>query len=70
MSKQVLRTPEAASYLGLAAATLEKMRGLGSGPKFIRLGRRAVGYRICDLDEWLDRRREETGPDVPPRPAA
>jgi hypothetical protein len=36
--QRILRTPEAAQYLGLAKSTLEKHRLTGSGPKFIRLG--------------------------------
>ena len=56
--KRVLRSEEAGDYLGLAKATLERMRSEGTGPRFIRLGKRAVGYTIDDLDAWLDGRRE------------
>lgn len=58
--KRILRTPEAAQFLGLSASTLEKMRSTGGGPKFIRLGGRAVGYDITDLDEWLDAQRTKS----------
>jgi len=51
--QRVLRTPEAAQYLGLAVSTLEKARLRSDGPRFIRLGRRAVGYLIEDLDSWI-----------------
>ena len=64
MKKRVLRTPAAAEYVGFAASTLEKMRLTGDGPRFIRLGDRAVGYDIRDLDAWLDERRD-TGTDDP-----
>ncbi len=61
MSKQrILRTPNAAAYVGLSASTLEKLRLTGDGPAFIRLGGRAVGYDIRDLDAWLDDQRAET----------
>ena len=61
MSKQrILRTPDAAIYVGLSASTLEKMRLAGAGPGFVRLGGHAVGYDVRDLDEWLDRQREST----------
>lgn len=46
-------TPQAATYTGLAAAYLEKLRSVGGGPKFLRYGRRAVRYRKCDLDDWM-----------------
>jgi predicted DNA-binding transcriptional regulator AlpA len=51
--QRILRTPEAAQYLGLAKSTLEKLRLTGGGPKFIRLGIRALGYSPDDLQEWL-----------------
>jgi predicted DNA-binding transcriptional regulator AlpA len=57
MEKRVLRTPEAADYTGLAAGTLEKKRLDGSGPEFIRLGQRAVGYEVTALDAWIESRR-------------
>jgi len=55
--RRIVRTPGAAAYLGLAQSTLEKMRITGGGPRFIRLGGRAVGYDIRDLDAWLDEQR-------------
>ncbi len=55
---RVLRTP--AARVGLAASTLEKFRQRGEGPRFIRLGGRAVGYDPCDLDAWLEARKAES----------
>ena len=54
MQPRVLRTSDAADYLGLAASTLEKMRLSGSGPRFVRLGARAVGYSIGDLNSFIE----------------
>lgn len=51
--RPMLRTPEAASYTGLAASTLEKLRVHGDGPLYIRVGR-VVVYDPDDLDAWLD----------------
>ena len=59
-ARRVLRTPEAADYIGLSPSTLEKMRGSGDGPVFVRLGGRAVGYDIQDLDDWLDEQRNSS----------
>jgi predicted DNA-binding transcriptional regulator AlpA len=55
--RRVLRTPAAADYVGLAVSTVEKMRLTGSGPRFVRLGERAVGYLEEDLDQWLEMRQ-------------
>ena len=54
---QILRTPEAARFLGLSASTLEKMRLTGEGPPFVRLGARVIGYDVDLLREWLKSRR-------------
>jgi predicted DNA-binding transcriptional regulator AlpA len=53
-TRRILRTPQAAEYLSLAESTLEKLRLSGAGPRFVRLGARAVGYDLRDLDEWID----------------
>jgi predicted DNA-binding transcriptional regulator AlpA len=58
-TQRIFRTPHAARYVGLSAATLEKRRLTGDGPRFIRLGR-AVGYDVRDLDAWLDQLRQAT----------
>jgi predicted DNA-binding transcriptional regulator AlpA len=70
IQRRVLRTPDAALYLGLTASTLEKMRLTGDGPRFIRLGARAVGYARDDLDAFVDagRRRSTSDPGTPSRP--
>ncbi len=63
VNRRILRTREAAEYLGLAASTLEKKRLTGDGPVFVRLGGRAVGYDVRDLDAWLDGQREQMSED-------
>ncbi len=59
MDKRILRTPEAAAYCGLAASTLERLRAVGVGPRFVRLSERALGYDVAALDQWLDQRASE-----------
>lgn len=46
----------AAAFLDLAPSTLNKMRIVGTGPSFYRLGR-AVRYRRVDLEQWRNRFR-------------
>ncbi len=53
--KDRLNNEEAAQYLGLKAATLNKWRVYGEGPPFIKVGR-LVRYRRTDLDAYLSRR--------------
>jgi predicted DNA-binding transcriptional regulator AlpA len=60
----ILRTPAAARFLGLGESTLEKMRLSGSGPAFVKLGSRAVGYDVEVLRDYLkSRTRRSTSDD-------
>ena len=59
MPKRIFRTPEAAEYVGLSASTLEKKRLDGTGPEFIHLGGRAVGYDVAALDAWVEEQRKK-----------
>ena len=52
--QQLLNTTEAAKYLGVSKAFLERDRWAGARIPFIKVGSRAVRYRLSDLDEYLD----------------
>lgn len=52
INRQMLRTAEAAQYLGISASTLNKLRVYGDGPTFVKLGRTVV-YDSVDLNDWL-----------------
>lgn len=52
-SALVLTTAEAALILKTNPRTLERWRSTGSGPVYIKVGRRAA-YRLRDLERWLD----------------
>ena len=51
----ILNTKEAANYVRLSKATLDRFRLTGEGPTFAKLGG-AVRYRQSDLDAWLESR--------------
>jgi predicted DNA-binding transcriptional regulator AlpA len=44
---------EAAEYLGVSGSQMEKWRARGSGPRFVRIGRRGVRYALRDLDDFM-----------------
>ena len=46
---------EAAAYLGLSASTLNKTRLTGTGPRFLKLGRRVL-YDPRHLEAWAGER--------------
>jgi predicted DNA-binding transcriptional regulator AlpA len=52
----ILDVQAAARLVGLSVATLAKMRCMGGGPPFLKLGRRVL-YRRADIKAWLDARR-------------
>lgn len=49
----LLNTRQAADVLGLKPHTLYVWRSQKRGPKFIRVGTRAVRYRFSDLLDWI-----------------
>jgi predicted DNA-binding transcriptional regulator AlpA len=63
MGPRILRQKDAALYLGLRESTIEKMRVSGSGPRFVKLGSRAIGYALEDLDLWIEERKRSSTSD-------
>jgi len=57
-----LNCEQAGAHLNLSPRTLEKLRTIGGGPRFRRLGRRIV-YKVDDLDTWADSRACESTSD-------
>lgn len=51
-------TKSAAKYLNVSQQYLEIARHRGEGPAFYRLLRR-IRYRRSDLDDWMDKRRQD-----------
>jgi len=51
-----LKTADAAILAGVSPKTLENLRYLGGGPKYLKLGRRVV-YDPRDIEAWKDQHR-------------
>ncbi|MET4618678.1 putative DNA-binding transcriptional regulator AlpA [Arthrobacter sp. 2762] len=61
METKLRNTKETADYLGITDKSLVQKRYMGTGPKFIKMGR-TVRYRQADIDAWLDEQtHEQTG---------
>jgi excisionase family DNA binding protein len=56
MNNAMLTTGQAAEYLGLSRATLEAWRCRGGGPRFCKVGNKAVRYPQECLDSFLNAR--------------
>lgn len=62
-SGAALPPKEAARYLGVAPASLAKMRCWGGGPEYLKLGRK-VAYERPALDSWREQRRVKNTSDA------
>ncbi|MCB5207432.1 helix-turn-helix transcriptional regulator [Methylovorus mays] len=56
MQAQLLNTQQAAQFLGLSKAFLERDRWAGAKVPFIKIGARAVRYRLEDLQAYIESR--------------
>ena len=56
MSQRWLKVQDAAAYLQVGIATLNKLRIYGGGPPYAKLGRSVV-YDREDLDAWVVERK-------------
>lgn len=69
MNDALLTTEQAAHYLGLSKAFLERDRWAGAKIPFIRIGVRAVRYRNADLDAYIASRVRRSTSDPGPKAA-
>lgn len=51
-----LNVQEAARFLGLSESILNKLRGSGGGPPYMKFGRRVL-YDLRDLEQWAAQRK-------------
>jgi len=73
MPPRLLRTQEAARFLGISIRTLEKHRTYGTGPTYRKVGGRVL-YTVEDLQDWTamgarkSTRDKDAGTVFPARP--
>ncbi|VAW71644.1 hypothetical protein MNBD_GAMMA12-1144 [hydrothermal vent metagenome] len=53
-NKRFLTTTEAAHYIGMSKAFLERDRWAGARIPFVRMGSRAIRYDIEMLDQYIN----------------
>jgi len=56
MQKHLLTTQQAASYLGVSKAFLERDRWAGARIPFVKLGSRTVRYELSALEDYINAR--------------
>jgi excisionase family DNA binding protein len=55
MTSSLFNTKEAADYLGVSKAFLERDRWAGARIPFIKVGSRTVRYRLSDLNDYIEK---------------
>lgn len=60
---ELLNTREAAAYLHVSKAFLERDRWAGARIPFVRVGSRTVRYRRVDLDAYIEKRMRRSTSD-------
>ena len=60
MNSQLLSTPQAAKFLNVSIAFLERDRWAGARVPFVKIGSRAVRYRLDDLEAYIISQRHQS----------
>jgi|ETNmetMinimDraft_28_1059901.scaffolds.fasta_scaffold522436_1 predicted DNA-binding transcriptional regulator AlpA len=55
LKHRLVKQENAATYLGLSEATLERDRWRGGDIPFVRIGPRAIRYDLDQLNEYINR---------------
>jgi|SRR5437763_17011494 predicted DNA-binding transcriptional regulator AlpA len=56
LADPILSDREYRAWLNLSAPTAQRQRSDGSGPPFIQLSERRIGYRQSAVERWLESR--------------
>lgn len=64
ITDKLLNTQEAAQLLGVSKAFLERDRWAGARVPFIKVGSRAVRYRLSDLEGYIEGRLRHSTSEV------
>ena len=64
MQSKLLTTKQAAEHLGVSMAFLERDRWAGARIPFVKVGARAVRYRMNDLELFLDQQTRKSTSDI------
>ena len=61
MSLKILRRKDVEEIVGLSRSTIYKLMSTGAFPRSIRLGPRDVGWRLSDIEAWIEFRASDVG---------
>ena len=49
----LLTEKELSAWVGVSTPNLQRMRSSGTGPRFVQLSPRRIGYRKSEVEAWL-----------------
>ena len=52
--KNMVPPKPVANRMGITTGALAQMRYRGTGPKFVKIGKRTVRYRWEDVEAWIE----------------
>jgi prophage regulatory protein len=55
-ARRVARIPDVIAKTGLSRPTIYRLEAQGRFPKHIKLGERACGWFVDEIDDWLETR--------------
>lgn len=71
VSTSLIKPTAVAEYLDTTPANLAQWRYKGTGPKFVKLGHRAIRYRWEDVNAWIEANTlSQSDQDFQPKTAA
>lgn len=57
LTDRIVNENETATYLGLSTRTLRAQRAKGTGPAWVMLSEKRIGYRVSDLNAFIKANR-------------
>jgi prophage regulatory protein len=53
---QIVRSKLVCKMTGLSRSTIYELIAAGNFPRQVRLGSRSVGWRLAEVEEWIEKR--------------
>jgi prophage regulatory protein len=60
MSAEILRLPAVCGRVGLSKSSIYQKIKEGDFPSPVRLGERAIGFLVADIERWIETRERVT----------
>jgi prophage regulatory protein len=55
---RIIREPETLAMVGVSPVTLWRWEKAGKFPKRLKIGPRAMGWKLSDIENWIEQKNE------------